>query len=242
MTRLILLTASLIATALNTKCQDSLQGKWYSLSSYGIVEWTITKDSLISQETDWDLKLRSTGKESIIKMIDRKVMANGNIYLYLTSPKDSIKHLSLSTIKIVKPKKEIIIVINTIGDSFTDTSIIRKLISNDADKKYGYIFYSEPEIHRLQKQKNIENMTIEDFKLYASKLFKFEAEIDSLSKLPNSPNISLDFKFSMLLNIIGQIGYNPLLTNRETREFIDRFYSNPETKEISKRLFLNLFK
>jgi hypothetical protein len=85
-------------------------------------------------------------------------------------------------------------------------------------------------------------MTIEDFRLYASKLLKFEVEIDSISKIPNSPNISLDFKISMLRNIIGQIGYNPLLTNREVSEFINRFYINPQTKEISKKIFLDIFK
>ena len=234
--------ALLTATSLKTKFQEGLQGNWYMLSGNRIIEWTIVKDSLISQEIDWDLKSISPDQQPIIKIIDQEVIANGNIYLYLKTPKDTSLHLTLSTIKIVKPKKEIIVVINSIGNSFTDTSIVRKYINRDVDKKYGYIFYSEPEIQRLQNQKSVEMMTIEDFKLYASKLLKFEVEIDSLSKMPNSQNISLDFKFSMLRNIIGQIGYNPLLTNREVREFINRFYQDQETKEISKKIFSDFFK
>ena len=242
LTRIILLVALLTATSLKTKCQEGLQGSWYMLSGNRIIEWTIVKDSLISEEINWDLKSRSPDQEPIIKIIGQEVIANGNIYLYLKTPKDTFSHLTLSTIKIVKPKKEIIVVINSIGNLFTDTSIVRKYINRDVDKKYGYIFYSEPEIRRLQNQKSIKMMTIEDFKLYASKLLKFEVEIDSLSKTSNLPNNSLYLKFSMLRNIIGQIGYNPLLTNREFSEFINRFHQKEQTKEISSKLFYGLYK
>jgi hypothetical protein len=205
------------------------------LSSNNIVELTITNDSFVIKGIDWDLKFRDPNQGFISRTIEKKVIANGNVYLYLTSPKETVNHLSIATITIVAPKTELIVTINSIDSSFTDTSYMSK----DANKKYGFIFYSEPEIQRLQNQKSIELMSIEDFNLYASKLLKSEVEIDSLSKMSNSPNISLNLKFSMLRNIIGQIGYNPLLTNRQLSEFINRFYQKKETKEISKKLFSN---
>ena len=237
MTRLTLLIVSLFATTLTAKCQDGLQGKWYLFSRNRIVQLTITKDSLINQQLNWDLTIRNPDRETEIQIIEKKVTANENIYLYVTKAKDTSKRISLSTIKIIDPKKEIILAINTTDSSFADTTLVNQYILKDTDKKYGLTFFSESEIQRLRKQKDIGKMTAQDFKLYVDKVLVFRTELDSLSKLPNSPNGLLYYGYSMTRIIIGQLGYNPMVTNSEFEIFIKRFQNDPETKEICSKLF-----
>lgn len=237
MIRLTLLIASLFVTTLKAKCQDGLQGKWYLFSRNQIVQLTITKDSLINQQLNWDLTIRNPDRETEIQIIDKQVTANGNIYLYLSKLKDTSTRISLSTIKIIDPKREIIIAINATDSSFADISLVKQYILKDTDKKYGLTFFSEPEIQRLRKQKNIDKMTVQDFKLYVDKVLMFRTELDSLSKLPNSPNGLLYYGYSMTRIIIGQLGYNPMVTNSGFEMFIKRFQNDPETKEICSKLF-----
>ena len=106
MTRFTFLLPFLLATTLTTKCQDSLKGKWYFFSRNRIVQLTITKDSLISQQLNWDLTNRNPDRENEIQIINKQVSANGNIYLYLTKPQDTLKRIFLNTIKIINPKKK----------------------------------------------------------------------------------------------------------------------------------------
>lgn len=237
MIRFSLLFSLLLTTAITAICQDSLQGKWYLFSRNGIVQLNVTNDSLINQQLNWDLTNKNPNRENEIKIIEKQVRANENLYLYLTNPQDSLKRLSLSTVKIIEPKKEIIIAINATDSSFSDISHIEQYISKDVNEKYGLTFYSESEINRLQKQKNIDKMTVEDFKLYAGKVIVFRTELDSLSKLPNAPNGLLYYSYSMMRIIIGQLGYNPMIANSEFGMFIERFQNDPETKEIWGKLF-----
>jgi len=236
LTRITFLLPFLLASTLTANCQDSLTGKWYLFSRNRIVQLHITKDSIISQQLNWDLTNRNPDRENEIQIINKRVSANENIYLYLTKPKDSLNRISLSTIKIINPKREIIIAINGIDSSFTDTSVVKQYILKDTEKKYGLTFFSESEIQRLKKQKSIEQMTTQDFKLYVNKVLMFRTELDSLSKLSNSPNGLLYYGYSMTRIIIGQLGYNPMVTTSEFEMFIRRFQNDPETKEICNKL------
>jgi hypothetical protein len=234
--QLIFLIATLLTTALTAKCQNSLQGKWYFFSRNRIVQLNITKDTLTNQQLNWDLTLRNPYKKPEIQIIDKQVTANENIYLYHTNPKDTLKRISLSTIKIIHPEKELIIAFNATDTSFTDTSLARQYILKDVDKKYGLTFFSESEIQRLRKQKNIDKMTVQDFKLYVDKVLVFRTELDSLSKLPHSPNGLLYYAYSMMRIIIGELGYNPLVTDSEFEMFMQHFQNDPQTKELYDKL------
>lgn len=234
---MITLSLMVLTGSAQISSKDNLKGKWYLFSRNRIVQLTITKDSLICQQLNWDLTNRNPGSKKEIQIINEQVSANGNIYLYVTKPQDTLKRISLSTIKIINPQKEIIIAINGTDSSFTDTSLIKQYISKDIDYKYGLPFFSESEIQRLKSQKSIEKMTKQDFGLYVNKVLRFRTELDSLSKLPNSPNGLLYYGYSMTRIIIGQLGYNPLVTNSEFEMFIRRFQNDPETKAICDQLF-----
>ena len=162
--------------------------------------------------------------------------ANGNIYLYLKNIRDTTNKIRVNTFKITYPNKEMLIVLNAADTLFVDTISIRQYIMKDNDRKYGLILYSENELQKLGQQKKISEMTVTDFKTYGDKVIQFRTEFDSLSNLPNAPNGLLYYGYSTIRNIIGQLGYNPLLTNAEYDNFIKRFQNIPETKPIVNKL------
>jgi hypothetical protein len=162
--------------------------------------------------------------------------ANENIYLYLKNIKDTTNKIRVNTFKITHPDKEMLIVLNAVDTMFADTSSIRQYIIRDNDKKYGLTLYSQNEIQKLQQQRKIAEMTVQDFKTYADKVIQFRAALDSLSNLSNAPNGLLYYGYSMIRNIIGQLGYNPLVTSIQYDDFIRRFQNIPETKSIVDRL------
>ena len=97
--------------------------------------------------------------------------------------------------------------------------------------------FSESEIHRLKAQKKVEEMTEADFKAYANKLLHSKTQLDSLSKLTNSPGSLLYYGYAMIRITLAQIGYNPLITSDEFEKLILRFKNNPETKELVSKMF-----
>ncbi|SEM36941.1 hypothetical protein SAMN04488505_104187 [Chitinophaga rupis] len=212
--------------------QDNFYGKWVMFSRNRVIQFTFSNDRLITNQLNWDLSVRERNKPDTQK-IAGTTYAHGNIYLYLKSIKDTANHVGVATLKVIHPDKEILLVLNVTDTKFTDTTSIRQYITKDGDKKYGFTLYSEKEILRLKQQKNISEMTVQDFKSYAEKVMQFQSEIDSLSKLPDVHNSSLlYYSYSMIRNVLGQLGYNPLVTNMDYDDFMKRFQNMAETKSI----------
>jgi hypothetical protein len=236
LTRLRIFAVFILLLSFNAFGQDNLKGKWYMFSRNRIIEFNVSKDSLITRQLNWDLTNRERN-ESDTQIISQLVKANGNIYLCLKKSGDSTSQTRVNTFKVIHPSREIMIVLNVTEKLFTNTDTIRQYINNDLDQKYGLTLYSDTEIQQLKQLKKVSEMTVEDFKKYADKIFQFRTELDSLSKVPNAPNGLMYYGYSMLRVLLGRLGYNPLATNKEYDDFIKQFQSNPATKEIVAKLF-----
>lgn len=216
--------------------QDSLNGKWYMFSRNRMIELNIQRDAMISKQLNWDLSERNrSGSDTLF--IKGSKSANGNIYLYLTNPKRTANKILLNTFRIVRPEKEIFIALNNTEEPLDDVNAVNQYIQKDTSEKYGMPLFSESEIHRLKAQKKVEEMTEADFKAYANKLIHSKAQLDSLSKLTNSPGSLLYYGYAMIRITFAQIGYNPLITSDEFEKLILRFKNNPETKELVSKMF-----
>ena len=201
-----------------------------------MIELKILEDRIISKQLNWDLSDRSRS-EPDTQFIQGYKRANGNIYLYLSNPKRTANQSLLNTIKVVRPRKEILIALNGTEKLFDDTVSIEQYIQKDTTMKYGMPLFSESEIQELKAQKKVEEMTEADFKTYANKFLKSKAQLDSLSKLSISSNGLLYYGYAMIRITFGQVGYNPLITNDEFDKLILRFKNNPETKAIVSKMF-----
>jgi hypothetical protein len=220
--------------------QGNLQGNWFMFSRNRIIQFSFTNSEIVTSQMNWDLHV-SDRHESDTQKILATTKSNGNIYFYVERSEDSANKIRVNTFKVIRPNKEILLAINTADTSFSDTTAIRQYIDKDNNEKYGLILYSETEIHRLKQQKKISEMTVADFKLYASKLIEFKNKFDSLSKSPAvSANSLIYYSYSLLRQFIGELGYNPLITNTEYDDFITRFQNIPETKSIVDQLMNDL--
>jgi len=234
--RLNILAVFLFFLSSNAPGQNYLQGKWYMFSRNRIIEFNFSKDSLKTKQLNWDMSRRDHN-EPETQIITNLTKANGNIYLYVKILGDTTSQIRINTLRVTHPDKEMIIVLNATEKLFTNRDSIQQYIKNDLDIKYGLTLYSDSEIQRLRQLKELAEMTIDDFKKYAGKVLYFRTELDSLSKLPNAPSGLLYYGYSMLRVFLGQLGYNPLATDKEYSDFIKQFQSNPATKEIVEKLF-----
>jgi hypothetical protein len=201
-----------------------------------IIEFNFTGDSLITKQLNWDLNPRERS-EPETQIITHFTKVNGNVYLHLKKRDDTANQIRLNTFKVVHPDREIIIVLNATEKLFTNTDSIRQYVNNDLEKKYGLTLNSGTEIQRMKQLRRVAEMTSDDFKKYANQVIRFRTELDSLSKLPNAANGLMYYGYSTLRIFLGQLGYNPLATNKEYDGFIKKFQGNPATKEIVAKLF-----
>ncbi len=236
MKRRIFLSVFFIITVLTASSQYNLQGKWYFFSRNRVVEMTITPDSLINKQLNWDLTNLPRNPPPQVQLILKQVEANQNNYLYLKDPKKTEKAIALTTIRIIKPGKELIVALNGTDSSMTDSAFFSDYISKDLDKKYGLHFYSEAESNNLRKQKDVSTMTLADFSLFVDKFLRSRAEMDSLSKLRTSEVGLMYYSYAITRIIIGRLGYNPFISDQEFDVFIRRFQENPGAKEMFNKL------
>jgi hypothetical protein len=234
--RVELLVILFITSCPGASGQENLNGKWYMFARNRVNQFEFKGEKLISNQLHWDLSLRERNKPDT-QIISQVIRANSNIYLYTRKTADTVNKIVLFTLQIVRPNREMIWALTRADlPTFTDTASVRQYILNDRGKKYGFTWYSEAEIRKLEQQKKVSQMTVTDFKAYVDKLTQFRAELDSLSDSPDAPDGLLYYGYSAIRNIIGQLGYNPLVTEVEYEELIRRFQRNPETRPIVDKL------
>jgi hypothetical protein len=205
------------------------------LSRNRVIEFNFSKDILTTNQLNWDLSIRERNRPDTLIII-QTTKANGNTYLYLKNLNDKTNQILVYTFNTIHPNEQMILAVNGASKPFTDTSSIEKYIAGDIDKKYGIILYSEKEIKQLKQQKSTSEMTVPDFKTYVDNVLKYRAELDSLSNSPNAPDDLLYYGYSIIRDMIGKLGYNPLVTTEEYENFIKRFQDNPETRAIASKL------
>lgn len=209
--------------------QVPVTGKWYMFSRNRIIQFSFSEDSILSKHLGWDLVEMTDRDRADTQLISHTATANGNIYQYM---KDTAGRIGLSTFRLLQPDKELLWVLNDAKEPFADTTAAQQYILADTGSKYGITLYSESELLRMKAQKSIAAMTAGDRKKYVEKLIASRYESDSLSHLPDAPDGLLYYLYSRMREIIGQLGYNPLLPGREMDQFFEALENDPVTKEM----------
>src|SRR4051812_9180921 len=121
MKRLQILIIFFSFISLSAVGQDNMSGRWYMFSRNRMIELNFSNDMVISKQLNWDLsdRNRSEPDTQFVKGFRR---ANGNIYLYLSNPKQTANQILLNTVKVVRPGEEIFIALNDTEKLFDDTT------------------------------------------------------------------------------------------------------------------------
>jgi hypothetical protein len=153
---LTLITADLFS-------QEEIIGKWYAINRSGLIEVEFTNDSLIMRTLYSDLSTKGFEKDKkrhsgIFKLKDK--------FLIVFPEKNKENKFRAMTLSNFKNGESIEIAANGVKEVTGTIDELVKLSSADTTTLYGNIIYSHNFISVMKKMKDIEQMTLQDFKSF----------------------------------------------------------------------------
>ena len=138
----------------------NLIGNWYMVNRSGLIEFSITKDSIKTRKVYSDLtpkekRVQSFSYLKTVKLIDR---------ILIVFKTDSLKY-SAMTIMNINEKKHFQLVWNSIDTSVNDIETLIEINKNDNKQLFGYYVFSEHYIDTLHQMKSIDSLSLSDFKI-----------------------------------------------------------------------------
>lgn len=227
----IVLLALLACLAWSAKSQTGINGKWYTFVRNRVIELTLSADSVISRQLTWELT-PMPNKRTEANAIDTIIRANGNLYYCIIVSIDSLRKIVPVTYKVLKPGTQLLSAINTRENYFDDRLRAQQYICIDTGSKTGMTFYSEAELLRLKAQPPIDSITKENFKLFCKRVIVLKAEIKKMGDVTTHSNALLYFGYFAIHDIIGEIGYNPLASDKQFDNMVKHFENDPELKDL----------
>lgn len=208
---------------------QNIFGKWYGINDDGLVELDISSDSLKGQifQTGEDKgfeKMRI--KHSGIFNIDNKTI----IVIPHYDSSNSMTYLAM-TICNIKDRISMEIATNGIN---TATKIIEELIylnKSRHEELFGNIIFSKEYLVVLGRLKDIELMTLDEFKLflknYVGAVEKFK---DRERLMPGT------FQNQLVTTNLIAMGFNPMNRGSWFDRFLEKYLSDKEVKELRKKM------
>ncbi|MEO8406334.1 MAG: hypothetical protein ABI480_17120 [Chitinophagaceae bacterium] len=237
MRKIVILCLCLCVFAFNTAGQQTPQSKWHTISRNRIIEFTITEDSIVDRQLDWNLTPRVNARNyRDAKPIKSLTLAKGNIYfIYKNDSEDSSRRAVISLVKSTSFPK--LFFFNVDSADFSQGSTLQDFIRNDPKEKLGMFLLNEPYLNKLKAQKSIEQMTAEDLKKYIIRSPQITKQLDSLDTDMKTSNTRVFAGYFMIRYIFGEIGYNPLFTDEQFEAMIKKFQNRNDTRELLKHFF-----
>ena len=106
-----------------------------------------------------------------------------------------------------------------------------KLSSEDTTTLYGIIIYNEHFMPTLKKKKDIEQMTLEDFKEFLKHFIKKKETFKDLKE-----NMAGTLTYQLITRTLFDIGYNPINGVDVVDRVFEKFSDDPEVKELLKKI------
>ena len=222
----------LLSVFANCHSQD-LVGKWYMVNRSGLVEFEITEDSLIKRKlfTNLEPKQTQVDRNSYIKVerLDDKML------LIVNANTDTTKYSAMTIINFEKGKWFQLVwnTLDTITNNIEDLNFIHQ---QDKRQLYGYYVFSEEYLDSLKAMKEIDNITLEDFKKYAAVYVdKIKLTEDEFNKY-NIGYAAVTYNFQLISQSLLNIGYNPLQNTSTIEPVYQKYLDHPEVKVIFEKI------
>ena len=229
----ILLSLTMIITGANS--QDIL-GKWYGIGENHLAEFIIDKDSIKIQMLD--SRQSKTGYErvnikhfGIFDIGDKKVVVVGDKankedphYLAMTFFNvQEYQSIELAANGQVKPAKTI--------KELTDA------IDKSTVKLFGNVFYSEKKIQEFEKLKDLETMSLDDFRIYLKTFIEKRDKNSFMEQLMTGT-----FRDQIVNKTLVELGYNPVFRKDWENRFFEKYLFGPTSWRDLQRKVLKITK
>ena len=228
MTRL--LTTTILLLTFQFCFSQDIIGTWYMVNRSGLIEFSITKDSIKTRQLFSDFTPKgkpgeSNGYIKTVKLDDR-------ILVISKSQKDSLKFSAMTVINL-KDKKYFQMAWN-ISDTLTnDIETLVQIHRNDHRQLLGYYVFSEHYVESLKQMKPIDSLSLSDFKKYLTVyLDKIKITEKDAIKYNTGYMSGFTYNFQLISQSLYDIGFNPLQNTKTTEAVYRKYYEDPEVKKM----------
>jgi len=223
---------------MNCQSQKSLElsDKYYMINKSGFVEWTITNDSIFNKKLSSNFSSKRNKKVSYA--IAEKINLEDRVVLLSKSDKNEESYTSVITLGSLDDKEHIIQVINSI-DTTANIETLIKLNKKDKSTLVGFNLYTKDQIDSFKQLKPIENMSLNEFKIYLKKYYKkmkYAVPAFSKSRFKGVYGMSSSFNFQMVSQTLLEEGFNPVQNSKTTDALFKKYLENSEIKELIENL------
>ncbi len=221
---IIFLTISLTGSA------QHMLGKWYMVNRSGLIEFEITKDSLLSRSLFPDLTPKGGREASPYETI---VTLGTKALIISRANGDTTKYTAMVIFDISNDLFKM-----AWNASDTVLSDIHALIEfHKADNKqlFGYYIYNERFLSRLNQMKDLRTMTLQDFKHYAEVYINKIESTNSASEKFNEGYAAVTYHFQLITQALFDSGFNPIQNNSAVVAVYKKYYDHPEVKDLMQK-------
>jgi hypothetical protein len=235
---LLLCTLVLITVQAQTPTQQ-LSSKWYSysLDPILVVEYNYSGSNFIVKHLNWDLKPSpEADSSSVVKVVTKK-----NALYYCLKGKANPGKILVKVFYIEKPGVSFIEPdISEPRSIYNTLEAALKFIAADTIKRPGLAFYSRKELDRMQSLTDAATINKIDFKKYLQNVIVARELYEAYAKRhTDDPGIMASFSYlsNQTRVALAQIGYNPLIGDKELDVLNDKFKDDPEIKQLVDKAF-----
>lgn len=229
-----ILTATIFFTVTVLTClSQDLTGKWYMVNRSGLIEMTISKDSITNRKlsTDFTPKGDRVRSNQIIETVQLK----DRILLISRSERDTTGFSAMTVINFSN-EHYFQMAWNGLDTIVRSIDSLIKIHSNDQREFYGYNVFSEHYIDTLNSLKPIEDMTLNDFRKYARDYVnRFKMTSKEFEKF-NVGYAAVTHNFQLITQSLYAIGYHPLQNTRTIESLYNKYFDDPEVQTILKEV------
>jgi hypothetical protein len=251
-----LLTAIILLLTFQFCFSQDIIGTWYMVNRSGLIEFSITKDSIKTRQLFTDFTPKGKPAESyayinIVKLNDRRLVIRKSqkqapkFPPFITSQGDTLKFAATKksqddtlkfkamTITNLVDKKYFQWVWNVEDTLTNDFETLIQIHTNDNRPLFGYYVFSEHYIDSLKQMKSIDSLSVSDFKKYlAVYLLKIKLTEQDEVKYNKGYFSGFTYNFQLISQSLYDIGFNPLQNTGTIDPVYKKYYEDPEVKKI----------
>jgi hypothetical protein len=213
--------------------KKSLIGDWYFINRNGIIQTSITKDSIISKHLYFDLYPKDIPAD---KYKYEKIAYKKNRVYVISRNNKGEKFFHASTLLNYVPGKGFYMAWNANDTVVRGTKALVKVLERDTVSKYGYAFFSKGEIEKIQQLKKVETMSKQEFAEYCRVFVQLHNETIREFDKYNYGYAGITYIYQITAQSLLLTGYNPIDSEGKLEEIYIKYASDPQLKEILKSL------
>ncbi len=205
-------------------------GTWYMVNRSGLIEFSITRDSIKTRQLFTDFTPKGNPDQSInyikmVKLSDRTLIIS-------KSQEDTLKFSAMTFIN-PNDKKYFQIAWNLHDTSVNDIETLIQLHKNDHRQLFGYYVFSEHYVDSLKQMKSLDSLSLSDFKHYLTVYLDKIRFTEKDAAEYNTGYLSFfTYNFQLISQSLYDIGFNPLQNTETTEVIYEKYSKDPDVKKL----------